>query len=135
VSGLVGAQTAPTLETAIAEGVSDSGLAPQPTEKAGFGLGNGEFPPTGQGAGRKSLHKFDRATQKAAWIGALANMDLEPTWLKHRLKVRTYERQILDREPPGHIRPLSGGENGLLHALKLQERPGDAGHGVTCEQK
>ena len=79
-----------------ADGVSDSLLAPQPIEKAGFGLANCE-PSTGQETGRKSLRKFDRATQKATWIGALADMDLEPTWLEHWLKVRTYERQILDR--------------------------------------
>jgi hypothetical protein len=35
-------QTAPTLETVIAERVNESGLARQPIEKAQFGLGIGE---------------------------------------------------------------------------------------------
>jgi hypothetical protein len=72
------------------ERVSDSLLAPQPIEKAGFGLANRE-PSTGQETGRKSLRKFDRAAQQAAWIRALANKDLEPTWFEDGLKVRTYE--------------------------------------------
>jgi hypothetical protein len=131
---LAGADRADAPKWKRAERVSDSLLAPQPIEKAGFGLANCG-PSTGQETGRKSLCKFDRAAQQAAWIGALADMDLEPAMLKHRLKIRTYERQILDRKPPGYLRPLSCGEDGLPHALELQQGPGDARHRVACEQK
>jgi hypothetical protein len=51
VSDVVSAQTAPTLETAIAGRVSDSLLTPQPIEKAGFGLANDKLLRSDKGPG------------------------------------------------------------------------------------
>ena len=64
-----------------------------------------------------------------------ADMDLEPPRLQNAIEVLADERQILDRKPPRHSLALSGRENGLLHPLKLQQRPSDARDGIAHEQE
>src|ERR1700727_3653912 len=79
--------------------------------------------------------QFDGAAQKAAWIRALPDEDLEPPRLQNAIEVLADEGQILDRKPPRHNLALTGRENGLLHPLKLQEWLSDARDGIAHEQE
>ena len=132
---LSGARTAPTLETASAEPVSDSELAPQPIEKAGFGLANCEplLPDKRPGEGHfaSSTAQLRRPPGSALW----------PTWISNRPGSSTGSKfgPTNDRSLTGSRQVTSvrspAARTAFCTPLSSNKRPGDARHGVACEQK